>query len=121
MQRTISIPLVRMVVLALAALVLAPGAASAGPQAGIDLRKTKYYMDDKGQVWLSVHLHNEGTRPVAVIGLAPDKAGPWTTVGQNVPPGATLRSAMKVPDNGVSVVWVDSSAGILRFELPQRR
>lgn len=121
MQRTISITGFRWVVLALIGLVLAPIPASAAPQAGIDLRKTKYYVDDKAQVWLSVHLHNESARPVAILGLAPGKAGPWTTVGQNIPPGATLRAAMKIPDGGVSVVWVDSNVGILRFELPQRR
>lgn len=121
MQRTIGNPLVRMLVLALIAVVATPTPASAVPQAGVNLRRTKYFMDDKGQVWLSVHLHNEGPRPVAVMGLAPDKAGPWTSVGQNLPPGQTLRGAMKVPEGGVTVVWVDSSAGILRFELPQRR
>jgi hypothetical protein len=121
MQRMMSISLVRTIVFALVALVIAPVATLAAPQAGIDLRKTKYFMDDKGQVWLSVHLHNEGSQPVAVIGLAPDRSGPWTSVGQNLPPGATLRGAMKMPAKGVSVVWVDSSAGLLRFELPQRR
>jgi hypothetical protein len=121
MQRTIRNPLVRMLVLALIALAMTPTPASAASQAGIDLRKTKYIMDDKGQVWLSVHLHNDSPRPVAVLGLAPDKAGPWTTVGQNLPPGVTLRSAMRIPEGGVTVVWVDTSVGILRFELPQKR
>lgn len=103
--------------LLLAALVsmLAPVAASTHQP--LSLRKSKYVMDGSGQVWLSVVLANDGTQPVTVLGLAPAKAGPWTTVGQTAVPGTTVKSAMKVKE-GTTALWVDSSQGILRFELP---
>ena len=103
--------------LALAALVsmLAPVAASTNQP--LSLRKSKYVMDGSGQVWLSVVLANEGKQPVSILGLAPAKAGPWTNVDQIAAPGSTVRSAMKVKE-GTTALWVDSSQGILRFELP---
>lgn len=110
---------IALVLLSAVTMLVAPVSAS-DAHAGLTLRKAKYVMDDSGQVWLSVQLVNEGRKPMAILGLAPAKAGPWTSVGQNATPGATVRSAMKVKDGGVTVLWVDSTAGILRFELPHR-
>lgn len=107
-----------LIVFAALASILAPVAASTNEP--LTLRKTRYVMDNSGQVWLSVLLVNNGTQPVSVLGLAPAKAGPWTTVGQTAAPGATVRSAMKVKEN-TTALWVDSSRGILRFDLPHAR
>ena len=109
-----------LILLSTIASLVAPVSAS-DVHAGLTLRKAKYVMDDSGQVWLSVQLVNDGKKPLAILGLAPAKAGPWTSVGQNAAPGATVRSAMKVKEGGVTVLWVDSTAGILRFELPHTR
>ena len=106
-----------LVLLSAVATLVAPVSAS-DAHAGLMLRKAKCVMDGSGQVWLSVQLVNDGKKSLAILGLAPAKAGPWTTVGQNAAPGAVVRSAMKVKDGGVTVLWVDSTAGILRFELP---
>lgn len=121
MFRMLRTPLIASILLALVAWTLAPRAASAAPRAGLDVRKTKYFMDDKGQVWLSVHLVNGGDKPVTIVRLAPSESGPWTNVGQSVAPGETVRGAIKVQDGGIAAVWVDSSQGVLRFDLPQKR
>ena len=115
---------VRVALLALLSALTAVTAARstlAAPQAGLDLRKAKYFMDDKAQVWVSVRLVNVGNNPLTVNGVAPAKAGPWTNVGQNVQPGAMVRAALKVPADGAKTLWVDSSAGILRFDLPHQQ
>lgn len=101
---------------ALAALI-APASASNG-QAGLSLRRTRFVMDDHGQVWLSAVFLNEGTSPISVRGIAPSKSGPWTQVGQTAAPGASVRGALKVKDGGPPVLWVDSSQGLLHFPLP---
>jgi hypothetical protein len=120
MNQTLRRKFLALVVLSAMTLVMVPASAS-DTQAGLELRKSKYVMDDSGQVWLSVQLVNDGKKPLGILGLAPAKAGPWTTVSQNAAPGAVVRSAMKVKDGGVTVLWVDSTAGILRFELPHTR
>lgn len=97
---------------------IAPVAAS-NTQAGLTLRHTRFVMDDTGQVWLSAQFLNDTSKPIGIRAVAPAKAGPWTSVGQTAAPGATVRGAMKVSDSGPSVLWVDSSQGLLRFELAQ--
>lgn len=106
-----------MIGVAAVASLIAPAAAS-NSQAGLTLRHIRYVMDDAGQVWLSAQFLNDGTKPIGINAVAPGKAGPWTNVGQTAAPGATVRGKMKVSDGGPAVLWVDSTLGLLRFELP---
>jgi hypothetical protein len=115
MHGTLRKKLLGLLVLVALVSMLAPVAASTHQP--LSLRKSKYVMDGSGQVWLTVVLANDGSNSVSVLGLAPAKAGPWTTVDQIAAPGATVRSAMKVKE-GATALWVDSSQGILRFDLP---
>ena len=96
---------------------LVPAEASSS-QAGLTLRHTRFVMDDTGQVWLSAHFLNDTNKPIRIHAVAPSKAGPWTSVGRTVAPGATVRGAMKISDGGPSFLWVDTTLGLLRFELP---
>lgn len=96
---------------------IAPAAAS-NTQAGLTLRRTRYVMDETGQVWLWAQFLNDSNKPIAIRGLAPSKAGPWSNVGQTAAPGTTLKGSMKVSDGGPSSLWVDSSVGLLRFDVP---
>jgi hypothetical protein len=109
-----------LIVVLAVALWIVPASAST-TQGGLELRKSKYVMDDRGQVWLSVQLVNNTSNALSIIGLAPGKAGPWTSVGQTATPGAMVRSAMKVKEDGVTALWVDTTQGILRFDLPHPR
>lgn len=90
---------------------------SAASQAGLDLKRTHYFVDERTRVWLSVHLINEGTQAVTIVAIAPAKSGPWTKVGQSVAPGAMARCAMPAPDGGAKAVWVGTSAGLVEFDL----
>jgi hypothetical protein len=93
---------------------------AADVQAQLHLRKTKYTIDENGQVWLRLIFINDGSAPIGVTAFAPARQGPWTAVNQKVEPGALVRGAIKASEGGPTVVWVDSSQGLLRFELPKR-
>jgi hypothetical protein len=96
-------------------------AAAQSGQIGLHLRKTKYFIDDKGPVWVSAQFVNDDNRSINIAGVAPTRVGPWTAIDKKLEPGATVRGAVKVLNDGVIVVWVSSSQGLLRFELPSRR
>lgn len=96
---------------------LAPAAAS-NTQAGLTLRRARYVMDDTGQVWLWAQFLDDSNKPISIRGIAPSKAGPWTNVSQSAAPGATMKGTMKVSDGGPAFLWVDSSVGLLRFDVP---
>lgn len=119
MQRTSRRMLLGVLLVSAISLALTPASASTA-QAGLSIKKSRYVMDGGGQVWLKVQLLNGGSQPIRILGLAPAKAGPWTTVGQSAAPGEAIRTSMKVKENA-AVLWVDSSQGILRFELTPKR
>jgi hypothetical protein len=96
-------------------------AAASNSQAGLMLRRTRFVMDDTGQVWLSAQFLNDSNKPIGIHAVAPAKTGPWTSVGQTITPGATVRGTMKISDGGPSFLWVDSTLGLLRFELPHSK
>lgn len=99
----------------------APVAAQAQRQGSLHLHKFKYVMDPNGVVWLSVQFSHDGNKPITVIGVAPNRAGPWTEVKQTVAPGALVRGSIKIVKDQPSTVFVDCSEGIEVFALPSRK
>ena len=90
-------------------------------QDSLHLHKAKYHMDDAGQVWLQVQFDNKGTKPIRVVGVSPTRVGPWSPVGQTVDPDGRVKGELKVQKDPPTVVWVNCSEGLLRFELPKRQ
>ena len=103
-----------------AALISSPAIAQQ-QQGSLHLRKAKFHMDDAGQVWLQVQFDNKGTKPIRVVGVSPNRAGPWSPVGQTVEPDGRVKGELKVQKDPPTVVWVNCSEGLLRFELPKRQ
>jgi len=102
-------------------LATAVASADGGAHGPLHLHKWKYVMDDRGQSWLSVQFSNESGKAVTIVGVAPNRGGPWTNVGQTVASGAMLRVAMKIVKDEPSAVWLETPQGFLNFNLPARR
>lgn len=99
----------------------APRLAAGEQKAALRIQKLRYTLDGNGQAWLSVRFVNEGNASIHVNAFAPAQEGPWSAVKEDVGPGSTVRGQVKAVDGNVAVIWVDSSQGLLRFEVPKRR
>lgn len=98
---------------------LANNSAAADIQPQLHLRKANYTLDGSGNVYLRLLFINDGTVPIGVTAFAPAREGPWTEINQKVDPGALVRGAIKVGNDAPTAIWVDSSQGLLRFDLPK--
>lgn len=100
---------------------LAPTQASAQQQqSSLQLHRFKYHIDENGQVWLTVQFANKGHKAIRVVGVSPNRVGPYTPVGQIVEPDALVKGSIRLIKDGPSVVWVNCSEGLIRFALPAR-
>ena len=96
-------------------------ASAAQQQSALHFHKAKYFMDQNGQPWLSVQFVNEGNTAIKVDAIAPDRNGPWTKINENVAPSAKVRGAVKIVKDTPASVWVDSSVGMLEFDIAPRK
>lgn len=102
---------------------LAPlGARAAQPQRqqNLQLHKWKFRVDDSGRIFLSVQFANMGGKAVQITGIAPARKGPWTLVGQKLPPEGSIRWSLPIEKDPPETIWVDCSDGLLHFDLPTR-
>jgi hypothetical protein len=108
--------------LAVASSALWPAYAQAEQTASLHLKKIRYYLDENGRPWLAAHFSNDGNATVAVKAMSPARSGPWTTIDQKVESGSMLRGAIPVKGgDALTELWVDSSQGLLHFDLPKRK
>jgi hypothetical protein len=97
-----------------------PARATAEVQSQLHLKKAHYGLDENGHVWLRLLFINDDGAPLGVIAIAPDRQGPWTAVNEKVQPGALLRGSLKAGDKGLTVIWANTSQGLVQFQLPKK-
>lgn len=107
----------RLLLAAAATLLLAAPAVAGGSPSGLELRKIRHVLDDRGRVNLRLKLVDVGIGSITILGIAPSRLGPWTDVGQTLAPGATMTAVMPASAHS-QALWVDSSRGLIEFDLP---
>ena len=101
--------------------VLARPAAAQQRQGSLELHKIRHLVDENGQLWLTLQLVNQGNHIVNVARVAPSAAGPWTESGQKIEAGTAIRAKMKLGKDMPQSIWVDTSDGMIIFNLPSRQ
>ncbi|HSZ59720.1 MAG TPA: hypothetical protein VK797_29015 [Tepidisphaeraceae bacterium] len=101
--------------------ILTSPAAAQQRQGSLELHKIRHLVDENGQLWLTLQLVNQGNHIVNVARVAPSATGPWTESGQKIEAGAAIRAKMKLGKDMPQSVWVDTSDGMLVFNLPARQ
>jgi hypothetical protein len=91
-----------------------------GSTGSLEIRKVKHVIDGDGKVWLSIQFANHGTKTVSVSAISPGRLGPWVKVDQSVEAGAAMKTLMNIARDEPTTVWISTSEGLCKFDLPAR-